>query len=123
MEYTIQTTLTLDAEMFEDVIDTALEYGIGYWATKGHHDRLAETLTLTWDGSDFSDTDPNSAGEHKLDYADLGKAIERLNSHEYSVRSDLHEQLNAWLNGNPTMDADLADVIIQTALFGELIYG
>lgn len=123
MEYTIQTTLTLDAEMFEDVIDTALESGIGYWAHTGHHDRLAETVTITWDGEDFEDSNPNSAGEHKLDYSDILEAIKKLETREVKVGNYIHEQLHAWLNGHPTMDADLSDVIIQTALFGDLIYG
>jgi hypothetical protein len=122
MEYTFKTTLTLDSELIEEVIETA-GYGIGYWARTAHHDGLAETYTLSWDGSDFEDNDPNSAGEHLLDYSDIAKAIEALYSHTYSVRSDLHTQLNEWLIGEESMDSDLADVIIQVALFDEIIYG
>lgn len=120
MEYTIQATLTLDGEMFDDVIDCA-GYGIGYWATSATVDGVL--YTITWDGSDFADDSPSATGKKTLTYSMIGEAIETLQSHKYSARADLHTQLNEWLNGHECMDSDLADVIIQIALFGELIYG
>lgn len=122
MEYTITTTTTLDNELIEEIIETA-GYGIGYWAHTAHHDSLAETYTLTWDGEDFEDTDPNSAGEHKLDYSDIAKAVEELLAGGVRVNNTLLGQLREWLNGYPTMDTELADVVIQVALFDEIIYG
>lgn len=122
MEYTFTRTFILDNELVEEIIETA-GYGIGYWAHSGHHDSLAETYTLTWDGSDFSDENPNSAGEHKLDYEDIAKAVEAIVSGNVAINEGLKTQLAEWVNGHPTMDVDLADVVIQVALFDEIIYG
>lgn len=121
MEYTIQATLTLDNEMFEDVIDCA-GYGIGYWATSATV--LKNCLyRITWNGEDFSDSSPFIDGQKTLTHSMIGEAIETLYTRRYRVRGDLHDQLDQWLNGHECMDSDLADVIIQIALFGELIYG
>lgn len=120
--YTFSRTIELDGELIEEIIETA-GYGIAYWAHTAHHDRLAETYTLTWDGSDFEDSDPNSAGEHRLEYSDIAKAVENLYNAKVKMNDGLLNQLEEWVNGHPTMDVDLADVVIQVALFGEIIYG
>ena len=118
--YTIQTTLTLDNEMFEDVIDCA-GYGIGYWAHTATIDGVL--YKITWDGEDFEDSSPYATGKKTLTYSMIGEAIEKLHTHSIEIRGDLHTQLNEWLMGEESMDSDLADVIIQIALFDDVIYG
>lgn len=120
--YTFSRTIELDSELIEEIIETA-GYGIAYWAHTAHHDSLAETYTLTWDGDDFADENPNSAGEHKLDYPDIAKAVESIYNGNIQINEGLLNQLEEWVNGHPTMDVDLADVVIQVALFDEIIYG
>jgi hypothetical protein len=122
MQYTFTKPVTLDNQLIEEIIETA-GYGIGYWAHSGHNDKLAETYAVTWDGEDFADSDPNSAGKRVLTYEDIAKAVEGLNTGEAKAGDWLIKQLAEWLNGEPTMDTDLADVIIQVALFDEIIYG
>jgi hypothetical protein len=122
MQYTFTKPVTLDNQLIEEIIETA-GYGINYWAHSGHNDKLAETYTLTWDGEDFEDSDPNSAGKRVLTYEDIAKAVEGLNTGEAKAGDWLIKQLAEWLNGEQTMDTDLADVIIQVALFDEIIYG
>lgn len=121
--YTFQTTFEITADLFEDVIDTALEFGIGYWARTGNHDRLAETVRITYTGEDFDADSTFASGEILLTYAEITEAIERLYNGKTQVGDWLLQQLREWLAGEPSMDADLADVIIQLACFDEIIYG
>ncbi len=121
--YTFQTTFTITYDMFEDVIETGFEFGIGYWAKFGHHDKDAESLVITYNGSDFEDNDPRSSGTALVSYADIAQVIENIHKGETRVGNWLVEQLNSWLAGEPSMDSDLADVILQLACFNEIVYG
>jgi len=122
MVYTFTTETTISSEMVSDLIDTA-GYGIGYWATSATKNAQAQTLDLFWDGSDLNFDSPWVIGERTLTYVDLAKAIEKVAKGNAGVNSALVEQAQQWLNGGFGLDVDLADVVIQTATFGEIVYG
>ena len=119
--FTYTATLEIDTEMFEDIIETGGE-GIGYWAHNAKHDQNAETFTVHYDGTDFDDT-TLASGVKTVSYEDLGNAVVKISKGDANAGNWIVEQVNQWLNGHPTMDVDLADVVIQVALFGEIVYG
>ena len=122
MTYSITITKTLDAELFDDIIDTARE-GIGYWAHRLIQDIPTETVKVIFDGVDFDDDSPLATGEKTITYQGITDAIESLLKGDAKCGNYILEQLRDYLNGEPTLDTDLADVIIQVATLGEIVYG
>ncbi len=122
MVYTFTTETTISSEMVSELIETA-GYSIGYWATSATADQKAQTLDLSWNGSDFDYDSPAVIGERTLTFVDIAKAIEKVAKGNAGVNSSIVEQANQWLNGEFTLDGDLADVVIQTAVFDEIVYG
>jgi hypothetical protein len=122
MTYTITTTATLDLEFFADVIDTAGD-SIGYWASELMKDETTKSFLIKFDGSDFDDDSPLATGQFLGTYQQITDAIQSIISGNSGCGNWIVEQARDALNGEPTMDADLADVIIQLAVFGEIVYG
>jgi hypothetical protein len=122
MTYSITITKTLDAELFDDIIETA-GYGIGYWAQTLTHDIPSETVRIVFDGDDFDDDSPLATGEKTITHQGITDAIESLLKGDAKCGNYILEQLRDYLNGEPTLDTDLADVIIQVATLGEIVYG
>ena len=106
--YTIETKQTVTQEQIDDVVTTALEGGITYWCDRATTDvdlgdnYLSEMLTK---GADIKLHDAEEDEWHTLT---LGAFIKAL-----GVSSFDFEQYDA-------LDADL---VVQTALFGDVIYG
>ncbi len=120
-EYTITRPSIITGENIADIIDTA-GYGIGYWATKAVFDSTEQTYTVSWNGSDFDDSDPLATGTKTLTYLDIAKTIESI----LNLESPLSDSTARWFADSfyqEEIDSDLADVLIQLALFGEIIYG
>ena len=121
MEYAIKRIINIDSEMIEDIIDTA-GYGIGYWATTATLDRLAETYTIEFDGEDFSDA-PLNSGLVVLTYAKIANAIHKIIDGGV-VNDSLTQELNDTItSGEMDIDSEMADCIIQLAIFNEIVYG
>lgn len=120
-EYTINRPSTITGESIADIIDSA-GYGINYWATGAVVDSANETYTISWNGDDFEDSDPLATGTKALTYLDIAKTIESLLNFDARVSdSTCRAFADAFYSEN--IDSDWADVIIQLALFNEVIYG
>jgi hypothetical protein len=122
VDYTIERNATLTKDMISEVIDTA-GYSIAYWATSLINDEASNSFLIKFDGDDFAEDSPLTTGRAFVTYAQVAKAIELVVTGNASIGDWLVLQGNQWLNGEPTLDGDLADVIVQVATFGELIYG
>lgn len=106
MEFTIEMKIAVSEETIEDIIEMA-GYGISYWARRGIVDDNIYTVVDEY-GSKF-----------ELTYDDIVNGIKLYveNGNEpYNI-----------LDGNEIdsaeIDAEVADMIIQYACFGEIIYG
>ncbi|WP_206459416.1 hypothetical protein [Anaerovorax sp. IOR16] len=108
----------------ENIVITALEDGIGYWACLNNTttewnekpenmpiSQWATELLLTGKSITFDDAEWDNFKDEKLNLEKLLKGI-ALNIQERPDDCDLDN-----------MDATTADCIIQFALFGEVIYG
>lgn len=123
-KFKVQITKEFTDEEMEDIVVTALEGGIGYWAcldnaTEDFKDQPKDTPVSEWcwqllkDGKTlhFFDAGYPEDGEYFLDLSSLldgiGKAIVNGN----------------WDGDMDSLDALVADAIIQYAIFDDIIYG
>lgn len=105
-----QWNVTLDEDDFLDLVDTA-GYGIGYWAFSGAVDSKWNTYTVKY----FDD------GERKevvISIWMIESAIEKILNGEVQCGYDIRKYIR-----EDDIDAEVADVIIQVAAFGEVVYG
>ena len=113
------------AEFLSCIIITALEGGIGYWS---------ECLRYKWQGREKDvvarieiPKDEAHEGQTEFDLNNdvIAKGIGRVKNKEFKVAKYI---LQAILSGDRDndgcdIDSDAADVIVQAALFGEIVYG
>lgn len=123
MEIEIRQHIKLTEEDIDDIVATALEGGITYWCNKatvvGKYLGEYASEQISRNGKlMLHDAEENETYELTLDKLLNGirKAI------EYSYFADY-----GWFTGNRIdtgmVDGDVADVIIQLSLFGDVIYG
>jgi hypothetical protein len=107
-------------EQVADLIDEA-GYFINYWAVKGHHDTEAKTYAITLDEHSAEYTDKPKV---VITYAQVDEAIRKI-AQGGIVRSDLTEAAQAYVSepGEADLDAEFADVAVQVAAFGEVVFG
>lgn len=108
-------TIPLSAQLLADVMITAFEGGSNYWVFS------AETLTLSRTNPWYADPEFwTNPFEVKLRTED-GDVV-----FTHTLLQDALTKLPPHVAGNigaENFDADDADVLLQTACFGEVIYG
>lgn len=116
-------------EDFEDILVTALEGGIGYWACLDN----TETEPPEWgDWSKQPDDMPTS--EYAWKILSEGGTLHFLDEEDESAEYylDMASFMNGialairnkdWDGDMDMLDAALADMIIQYGIFGEVVYG
>lgn len=113
------------------LIEQAFESACTYWID----DTDAEKRRV-FEGSDFGEfkhltsfvavcDDPLGDGvtRYGVDAETVKRGIERILKDGGGVRSDLVAQVSSIVSGDPDIDDDACDVIIQLGLFGEVIFG
>ena len=120
----IAKTVKVTTEDIDDIVATAFEGGINYWCGSARvvGDYLGEYASeqISRGGevilTDFEDEEE----EYTLTRSKLLKGI------KLAIDGDYYSEYE-WVNGNELdpcqIDAEVADVIIQLALFGEIVYG
>lgn len=112
-------TTSVSIETLEDIVVTALEGGIGYWS-------VLDNSTNPWKKYEFYDL-PTSQAAFELLYN--GEALKF-----YDVEDDTKVWQLTWKNllkgvemfggvKEEDIDAEVADQIIQYALFGKVVFG
>jgi hypothetical protein len=107
-------------ELFGNLVDDA-GYAIGYWAEEATHDQDKQTYSVVVQ-ADYADDDIASK---VLTYADLLEASKKLASGSIKVNSQTKSVCQAIISdpSDVDYDADDADVIVQVAMFGEIVFG
>ena len=122
-ELNIEFTLPISDEDIDDIVCTALEGGITYWCREARvvGDYLGEYASEQISrGGELILVDSESDDEYTLTKQKL------LNGIRLAISNHYYEDYKWWnSNGIETynVDADVADVIIQLALFEDIIYG
>lgn len=118
-----------------DLLSSALEGGSGYWArvrdvefgaagTAQEGEYVACKIKPD-DGPVFDDGDPRNDYQ-RIDLAKMAEAIERLIAPGSKMAGDwIIAALRADWNDEDSCeyDAETADVVVQVALFGEIVFG
>lgn len=121
--FTIESSYTVTQEDVDDIVSTALEGGITYWCDTVRvkdnllnppedFDYLSYALTR---GFDLELHDREYGAEDEEDYESGGWHVLTLDN-LLEALGELHIDFDNY-------DANDADKAIQTAIFGELIYG
>lgn len=113
--YTANISVGLsDVEILE-IVEIA-SYGIAYWASDLKIDREGKKLELV---------EIDGERNHSLSFRDVFDAVHRLMIEPELSALWIHDQIRPMLLDcdTATLDRDGADVIIQVACFGEIIYG
>lgn len=116
---TVTVTVEVPDSDIGDLIETA-GYGIGYWASSATVDEDNRTYTIT-------ENDEGDFEEHVVTYDQLAEAISKVASGDGAMAGFCIDYIVTTKNGyeyaTEYFDSDVADVVVQTAIFGEPIYG
>lgn len=110
-----------DREFLSDVLCIAMEGGIDYWAEVRKLERAADIYA----GLEVRDNEDHEAPWHYVGRQALRSAINTIiHDRGASVRSDIRRCVySAWIELDASeIDAEAADVIVQFAAFGEIVY-
>ena len=121
---------------YSDVIITAVEGGIGYWSyvrgyVHGHDEDFNDenrtpAHTEVFDFED-GDVEAPDAKWHKLDNKVIAKAFKLIMSKDeipYASKEWRKRMVAAyWANDCCDIDSGDADMVVQIALLGEVVYG
>lgn len=121
-----RTLSTARATFLQDVLVAAVEGGTGYWAqVSGYRwsDDNPETGQATFHVLD--DDGIASGDRHLVNLETIATGISRIVQNDVQVRADLRAVIAeaSRENDGGLVDADAADVIVQAALFGQVVYG
>lgn len=124
-KFKVQITKEFTDEEMEDIVVTALEGGIGYWAcldntTPEFKDEPKDTPTAVWcwhllkkgKGIRFIDAEDTEEGETW--WLTLPMLLNGIK---------LSSEKGYWNGDIDTMDANDADIVFQLSMFGEIVYG
>ena len=107
----IQYKLQLTEQELDDLLITAIEGGINYWAEvlSYHKDESG------WQTAKIIDHDGEFTEYHTINHDTIRLGVDRLCASKYEWHvTDLV---------NDNADATTADVIVQLAIFDEIVYG
>lgn len=127
MEFPITITFNVSPMFLADVLVSAIEGGIGYWS---------QTLVYKWEDLqpvDFhatilvpDDADPdNDPHQYVITPRKLLEGIQRVLAPGFQVNPQIRNAILQSVREDDAgnIDADAADVIVQAALFSEIVYG
>jgi hypothetical protein len=106
-------------ELFSMLVEDA-GMTIGYWAEQARHSESKQTYQVSVQ-DEFVEDYPSKT----LTYQDLLDASKKIASGEVKVNSQTKSVCQAIVSdpSDVDYDADDADVIVQVAMFGEIVFG
>lgn len=121
--YEVTVIYTLNEQDMEDIIVTALEGGIGYWAKLDNTQAEWAEKPAKMPTAEYAWQILRNGGElHFIDEEDDGTEYQfNLTDLLYGIESSI--EAGEWHGDIVSLDASLADMIIQYAVFGEVVYG
>ena len=124
---TITRTVEISDELIKGVLCSAFEGGITYWANNvSSHNNKDMKKVGGWKHEYLTKTKLKDAkliihtidgGEVAITEKSIIDALQKMDSPEYKYTKALNRILNE------EYDSDDADIVVQTACFGEVVYG
>lgn len=125
-QYEFQTTHRVDAEFLHDVLCIAFDGGIGYWA-QGRNVRRTSTYGIThcWVRDVREAGDDGVIDWTEMTADSVAEGIDRILTGKVQVRDDIVACIREAVSTNDCghIDADASDVIVQSFLFNEIVFG
>jgi hypothetical protein len=108
-------------QYLDDILITAVEGGIGYWS-------VGRKYVWSDDGPtsvEIRQDDEDDAPWHLVDRSAIRKGIELVLSGEMSVHESYADTLRKAEREKDAgyIDAEIADMIVQAAVLGDIVYG
>lgn len=130
----VSVEVELSPQFLADVLTTAVEGGITYWATLAQVYRAKDGDPLPLDdlsvyGVDVHEEDDGGHVHRAVTLDTVHTGIHRIVSGSVEIAPSLRHVIAGAVLGygeGPDagdIDADAADVIVQAGLFGEVVYG
>ena len=114
----VNVTITFTREFLADILCTAIEGGINYWAAIKDVQRNEELGVVSCSLKDAEDDEDEW---HDVSTDTIIKGIELYLSNRDNFTKRLYQEL---LTGNAAdYDVDDADLLVQLGLFGNIVYG
>ena len=124
----INISLEITDEMIEDILCCAFEGGITYWADNvSCEDKEDMKKVKGWKHEYLTKTkkkdavmyihDAETGEKYPMTKKSIIDALQKMDTPEYKYTKALGRILDE------TYDADDADIVVQTACFGEVVYG
>lgn len=125
----------VDMQFLSDVIDIAAYQSINYWADiRGWQEvhEAEKTPASNWLDISLNQHDEDEEKGHRITVVEIAKGIERIFSAEARGKAP-YLNIAAYIvkyiidavrdNDAGEIDSEAADVIVQAALFDEIVYG
>lgn len=118
--FEIATTVEVKASLITDLLSTA-GMAIGYWATSIHDDEERQRVTVKL----IEPADETNQLSYVTYYAALAAALVGVSDGKLAAREDLrqHAQVAVVEDDAGEIDSEIADVVVQYALFGDIVFG
>ena len=124
----INRRIEISDELIEHILCSAFEGGITYWANNvSCHDKEDMQKTGGYKSEYLTKTkkkdaviyihDAETEEKYPITKKSIIDALQKMDTPEYKYTKALGRILNE------TYDADDADIVVQTACFGEVVYG
>ncbi len=114
----VNVTITFTREFLADILCTAVEGGINYWAAISGVQRNENLGVVCCSVKDAEDDEDEW---HDVSTDTIIKGIELYLSNNDNMTRRLYQEL---LSGNSAdYDVDDADLLVQLGLFGNIVYG
>jgi hypothetical protein len=108
------------AQFLDDVLITALEGGIGYWALALRYNPDSPATAI------IRDVDEYDSGQWAITRVVIRNGLNALTHSQNVIKAGPRQdriKLANLANDAGIIDAGDADVIVQAGLFGEIVYG
>lgn len=121
LKYTFVLQVELDESFLDDVCVTAAEGGINYWANGRSHTLKGSQFRIVEQEPSEGDT----AKVFDVTHEAIKLGITRVLNPAFEINADTRMDLYRAVVTNDCghIDADVADAIVQAAMFNELVYG
>jgi hypothetical protein len=126
------TRTTARIQFLNDVITTAVEGGIGHWASPSAYNWGTDKGKFSLDGTPYPTTvtiyeeeDEGNFRFFPLTIDAVASAIRKISRGESQISEDRVKTIvdASRENDGGDIDADLADCIVQVAVLGDVVYG
>lgn len=120
---TISLNLPVDEQFLKDVLTTAVEGGIDYWAACSNLTRSEDLSVVQVELTPAEEPDEFEKATVTIDTVALG--IQRVLSYGFNVSPGNVKHIMEAIHTDDAgcIDAMDADVIIQAGVLGEIVYG